>query len=120
MVNQILAHISNTPIELINYCQQNGMIVEAYSPVAHGEALKNPAIKAIADQYGVSVPQLCIKYDLQLDMVVLPKTANPDHMRSNAELDFAISDADMELLKNIEHIKNYGESSFFPVYGGKI
>ena len=120
MVNQILAHISNTPFELIKYCQQNGIIVEAYSPVAHGEALKNSAIKAMADKYGVSIPQLCIKYDLQLDMVVLPKTANPDHMRSNAKLDFVISDADMELLKKIEHIKDYGESSFFPVFGGKF
>lgn len=119
MVNQILAHISNTPLELIEYCQQNGIIVEAYSPVAHGEALKNPAIKAVADKYNVSVPQLCIKYDLQLDMVVLPKTANPAHMRTNAELDFVISDEDMEFLKNIEHIRDYGESSFFPVFGGK-
>lgn len=120
MVNQILAHISNTPLELINYCQQNGIIVEAYSPVAHGEALKNPAIKAMADKYGVSVPQLCIRYDIQLDMVVLPKTANPDHMRTNGELDFVISDEDMELLKNIEHIKDYGDHSFFPVFGGKF
>ena len=120
MVNQILAHISNTPLELIEYCQQNGIIVEAYSPVAHGEALKNPAIKAMADKYGVSVPQLCIKYDLQLDMVVLPKTANPDHMRTNGELDFVISDEDMEFLKNIEHIKDYGDHSFFPVFGGKF
>ena len=120
MVNQILAHISNTPLELIEYCQQKGIIVEAYSPVAHGEALKNPAIKAMADKYGVSVPQLCIRYDIQLGMIVLPKTANPDHMRSNAELDFVISDEDMEFLKNIEHIKDYGESSFFPVFGGKF
>lgn len=120
MVNQILAHISNTPLDLINYCQQNGIIVEAYSPVAHGEALKNPAIKAMADKYGVSVPQLCIRYDIQLDMVVLPKTANPDHMRTNGELDFVISDEDMELLKNIEHIKDYGDHSFFPVFGGKF
>ena len=74
----------------------------------------------MADKYGVSVPQLCIKYDLQLDMVVLPKTANPDHMRSNAELDFVISAEDMEILKNTPHIKDYGESSFFPVFGGKF
>lgn len=120
MVNQILAHISNTPLDLIEYCQKNGILVEAYSPVAHGEALKNPAIKAMADKYGVSIPQLCIKYDLQLDMIVLPKTANPNHMRSNAELDFVISDEDMELLKNIERIKDYGDSSIFPVYGGKF
>ena len=120
MVNQILAHISNTPLDLIEYCQKKGILVEAYSPVAHGEALKNPAIKAMADKYDVSIPQLCIKYDLQLDMIVLPKTANPDHMRSNAELDFVISDEDMELLKNIERIKDYGDSSIFPVYGGKF
>lgn len=120
IVNQILAHISNTPLKLIKYCQQNGIIVEAYSPVAHGEALKNLTIKAMADKYSVSVPQLCIRYDLQLDMVVLPKTANPDHMRSNAELDFVISDEDMEYLKNIEHIKDYGEHSYFPVFGGKF
>lgn len=120
MVNQILAHISNTPLELIKYCQDNGIVVEAYSPVAHGEAMKNPVITKMAEKYGVSVPQLCIKYDLQLDMVVLPKTANPEHMKTNSELDFTISDEDMELLKNIEKIKNYGNSSFFPVFGGRL
>lgn len=120
MVNQILAHISNTPFELIKYCQGNGIVVEAYSPVAHGEAMKNPIIVKTAEKYGVTVPQLCIKYDLQLDMVVLPKTANPEHMKSNSELDFTISDEDMELLKNIERIKDYGSSSFFPVFGGKL
>ena len=120
MVNQILAHISNTPFELIKYCQDNGIVVEAYSPVAHGEAMKNPIIAKTAEKYGVSVPQLCIKYDLQLDMVVLPKTVNPEHMKSNSELGFTISDEDMELLKNIERIKDYGNSSFFPVFGGKL
>ena len=120
MVNQILAHISNTPLDLIEYCQSNGIVVEAYSPVAHGEAMKNPVIRAMAEKYGVSVPQLCIRYDWQLDMIVLPKTANPEHMRTNAALDFVISDEDMELLKNIERIKDYGAHSFFPVYGGKI
>lgn len=120
MVNQILAHISNTPLELTGHCQKNNIIVEAYSPVAHGEAMKNPAIKDMAEKYGVSVPQLCIRYCLQLDMIVLPKTANPEHMRSNAELNFVISDEDMKLLMNVEHIKDYGEHSFFPVFGGKM
>lgn len=120
MVNQILAHISNTPLNLIEYCQKNCIVVEAYSPVAHGEAMKNPAIQAMAEKYGVSVPQLCIKYDLQLEMVVLPKTENPEHMKSNAQLDFTISDADMEVLKNIEHIKDYGDYGLFPVFGGKL
>lgn len=119
MVNQILAHISNTPFDLIDYCKSKGIVVEAYSPVAHGAALGNPAIGAIAEKYGVSIPQLCIKYDLQLDMVVLPKTANPDHMKANADLGFTISDEDMETLKAIQPL-DYGEASYFPVYGGKL
>ena len=120
MVNQVLCHISNTPLELIEYCQNKGIIMEAYSPVAHGEALRIPAIAQMAEKYGVSVPQLCIRYDIQLGMIVLPKTANPVHMRNNAEVDFVISDEDMEILKHLEKIDNYGDSSFFPVYGGKL
>ena len=77
MVNQILLHISNTPIELVEYCQKNGVVVEAYSPIAHGEILNQSEIKAIADKYGVTVPQLCIRYVLQLGAIALPKTANP-------------------------------------------
>ena len=53
-------------------------------------------------------------------MVVLPKTINTDHMKSNTDLDFIISDKDMETLKNIEPIKDYGESGIFPVFGGKF
>ena len=120
MVNQILCHISNTPVELVDFCNENGIQLEAYSPVAHGAVLGNEAIKAVADKYGVSIPQLCLKYDIQLGMVVIPKTANPAHMESNAALDFTISDEDMEMLKNFEHIKDYGAHSFFPVFGGKL
>ena len=120
MVNQILLHISNTPIELVEYCQKNGVAVEAYSPIAHGEILNQPEIKAIADKYGVTVPQLCIRYTLQLGAISLPKTANPEHMKSNSEVNFEISAEDMEVLKKFKKIEDYGESSGFPVYGGKL
>ena len=120
MVNQVLCHISNTPLELIEYCRSKGIVMEAYSPVAHGEAMRIPAIGEMAKKYGVTIPQLCIRYDIQLGMIVLPKTANPAHMRSNAEVDFVISDADMVILKQVETIKDYGEHSFFPVFGGKL
>ena len=120
MVNQVLCHISNTPAELIDFCQQNGITVEAYSPIAHGEILNQPEIRAIADKYKVSVPQLCIRYTLQLGAISLPKTANPEHMKTNAEVDFEISAEDMQTLKNFRKIENYGASSGFPVYGGKM
>lgn len=116
MVNQILAHISNTPFELIDYCQDKGIVVEAYSPMGHGELMKNEAVAKMAESYGVSVPQLAIRYCLQLGLVPLPKTQTPSHMESNAAVDFVISDEDMETLKSAEKIKDYGEFSIFPVY----
>lgn len=119
MVNQILTHITNTPTELIDYCKNNGILPEAYSPIAHGEALKNEHILKAAEKYGVAPAQLCIGYTLQLGMVSLPKTSNREHMKSNAQIDFAISEEDMNTLINIEKIKDYGEYSFFPVFSGK-
>ncbi|WP_043650995.1 aldo/keto reductase [Cellulosimicrobium cellulans] len=117
-VNQLLVHAGNTPAELLAYCESKQILVEAYSPIAHGEILKNPDVQAMAERYGVSVPQLCIRYTLQLGTVSLPKTANPDHMRSNADVDFEISGEDMDGLRNL-HAKDYGDSSAFPVYSGK-
>ena len=115
MVNQVLCDISNTPTELIEFCQKSNIAVEAYSPIAHGVILNQPEIQTMAEKYGVSVPQLCIRYTVQLGAISLPKTANPEHMKTNAEVDFEISAEDMEMLKNFKEIADYGESSGFPV-----
>ncbi|WP_323099414.1 aldo/keto reductase [Intrasporangium sp. YIM S08009] len=117
-VNQLLVHVGNTPAELISYCQSNDVLVEAYSPIAHGEILKSPDVAAIAERYSVTVPQLCIRYTIQLGTVSLPKTANRDHMRENSQVDFVISDEDMDVLLRME-FQDYGEHTVFPVYGGK-
>ena len=118
MINQVLAHVGNTPFELIDYAKSNGMLVEAYSPIAHGKILDNEEVGAIAAKYGVSIPQLCIRYVLQLGLLALPKTANPEHMKTNADVDFEITDADMDVLKSLT-AKDYGDASAFPVYSGK-
>ena len=119
MVNQLLVHVGNTPFALMDFCRDHGILVEAYSPVAHGEILKSPEVKAMAEKYGVTVPQLCIRYDLQLGTLPLPKTANPRHMEDNARVDFEITPEDMETLKAMKPLKDYGEYSFFPVFSGK-
>lgn len=119
-VNQVLAHVSNTPFELIRFCQDHGIQVEAYSPIAHGMVLKNPQIAKVAKKYHASVAQLCVRYDIQLGLVALPKTTSVEHLRDNADVDFTISDDDMQSLKSMERIKDYGASSLFPVYGGKL
>ena len=118
-VNQILLHISNSDLALLDFCRMQNIQVEAYSPIAHGEALKNPAIADMAQKYGVSAAQLCIRYVLQLGTVALPKTADPAHMADNAAVDFTISDADMDTLRHMERIADYGAFSIFPVFSGK-
>ena len=119
MVNQVLCHVSNTPAELIGFCQGEGVLVEGYAPVAHGRVLKNRKIASIAGKYGVTVAQLCIRYDIQLGLVALPKTGNPAHMAENAAVDFEISGEDMQALKEFEPIKGYGLMRFMPVFSGK-
>lgn len=118
MVNQFLMHIGNTPTELINYCNKENIVVEAYSPIAHGEALKNETVNNMAKKYGVSPAQLCIKYVLQLEIVALPKASSSEHMQENASLNFTISKEDMEVLQELD-FRNYGEHSKFPVFSGK-
>ena len=117
-VNQVLAHIGSTPEELIAFCRENGMAVEAYSPIAHGEALRSAEIVSTAKKYGVSPARLCIKYILQLGLVALPKASSREHIRENAELDFTISDEDMKMLRSVS-FRDYGEYSYFPVFSGK-
>ncbi|ERL65931.1 aldo/keto reductase [Schleiferilactobacillus shenzhenensis] len=116
MVDQVLAHITQTPFKTIAFAQQHHILVEAYSPFGHGEMFKNPAIKAMADKYQVSIAQLGIRYLLHLGLLPLPKTENPDHMASNADVDFVISTADMDQLKAMPRMADYGQSDKFPVY----
>jgi len=116
-VNQILAHIANTPFELIDYCENNDVLVEAFSPVAHGELMNHEEVKTMASEYQVTIPQLAIRYCLQLDLLPLPKSGNKDHIQNNAELDFKISEEDMKTLKNLEQLTDYGDSNSLPVFG---
>lgn len=102
MVNQIEVHVGQTPVELINFCHENGIIVEAYSPIGHGNLLNNEDLKIMAEKYKVSVAQICIRYTIQLGCVTLPKSSQRKHIEANAKVNFEISDKDMELLKQVE------------------
>lgn len=115
-VNQVLAHIGQTPFDLITYAQERNILTEAYSPFGHGEILDSAEIAELARKYDVSVPQLAIRYLLQLGLLPLPKTVTPAHMRTNAEVDFVIGDEDMETLKAVKPLEDYGSAKDFPVY----
>ncbi len=119
MVNQILAHVGNMPFDLIAYSQAKNMLVEAYSPVAHGAVLNNQGLAEMAAGYGVGVAQLCIRYCLQLGLLPLPNSTSAAHIRANAEVDFVISQEDMERLSSVADGVDYGAASVFPVFGRK-
>ena len=102
MVNQVEAHICDVPFELAEFCKNNNILIEAYSPIAHGLALQSEKIKEIADKYKVSVAQLCIRYTLELGFVTLPKTVHEEYMKSNADINFEISKEDMAILNGVK------------------
>ena len=99
MVNQIRIHPGYSELNIIKFCHDNDIVVEAYSPIAHGKALNNDLIVEMAKKYNVSVAQLCIRYTLQLGTVSLPKASSKEHIEDNLKLDFEISSEDMEALK---------------------
>lgn len=104
--NQIRVHIGHTPIDVIEYCKDNGIIVMAFSPNATGKLLNHPTVTEIANIYHVSVPQLSIRYDYQLGLLPLPRSTNPAHIAENKEIDFTISEEDMKILSQVEEIQS--------------
>ncbi len=98
-VNQIRWFVGLDVADTVAACAEHGIVVEAYSPFAHGLIVNHPELADIASHYGVSAPQLCIRYLLAKGAVVLPKATSADHIRQNAQLDFEISDADIATLE---------------------
>ncbi|SLC88656.1 aldo/keto reductase, diketogulonate reductase [Mycobacteroides abscessus subsp. abscessus] len=119
MVNQILAHITNVPSDVIEYSQSQNIVVEAYSPIAHGAILDHPVVKKMAEKYEVSPAQLSIRYVIQLDTVALPKSISKDHMKDNAAVDFTISEEDMKTLNELPLIETYGDDQIMPVFSSQ-
>lgn len=116
MVNQILAHIGNIPIEVIDFAEKHHILIEAYSPFGHGDMFKNEAIKDIANNYKVSTAQLAVRYLLQLGLLPLPKASSEIHMKNNADVGFSINDVDMKKLNGLAKMAYSKENKIFPVY----
>jgi diketogulonate reductase-like aldo/keto reductase len=102
VINQIELHPYNYGYfkETVDYCRANNIVVEAYSPLTKGRKLNDPRLLAIAQKYTKSAAQLLIRWGLQQGFVVIPKSANRDRIRENAQVfDFEISDDDMATLE---------------------
>lgn len=99
MVNQIEIHPGLNREEVIPYCKEHGILLEAYSPFSRGALLEHPVLKEIAGKYGKSTAQVCLRWNLQHGYVPLPKSVHEERIRSNADVfDFALTEADMAKL----------------------
>ena len=98
MVNQIRYFIGSTSNDLVTFCKENDILVQAYSPLATGRLLDNNEIKKIASKYNKTLPQLAIRYCLENDILPLPKSVHDEYIKANIDVDFTISKEDMNFL----------------------
>lgn len=114
-VDQIEFHPGYTQPETVQFAEEKGIVIEAWSPIGSGRLLKDEELKAIADQYGVSPAILCIQFCLQSGVVVLPKSENPENIKNNLHFErFKISDSDMIALRTLK------ETGFSGLNPGKV
>jgi len=104
MVNQIRYFIGNRQDHITDYCQANGILIEAYSPMATGEMLKNEEMLKLAEKYNTTVPKICIRYCIQKNTLPLPKSVTESRIKDNLDVDFEISNEDMNYLDSLYHI----------------
>ena len=119
-VNQVEFHPYLYQQDLLAFCQAKGIVIEAYSPLTHGERLKDPRLVAIAKKYSSSktksTAQILIRWALQHGLVVIPKSSNRRRILENADVfDFEISEDDMRLLDSFnENLRTCWDPSDAP------
>lgn len=105
MVDQIEFHPGWAQLEVSEYCQRNGIVVEAWSPLGRRGALESGALQNIGAKYGKSAAQVCVRWVLQHDILPLPKSVNPGRMAENADVfDFALTKEEMEVINKLENL----------------
>lgn len=106
MVNQIKVCPGQPQKQLADYSRSLGMVVEGYSPLGTGGIFKNAEIKQLAEKYGRTVAQVCIRWCLQQGVVPLPKSVNPARIEENSKIfDFNLSDEDLERIANLKNLE---------------
>ncbi|XP_056148575.1 uncharacterized oxidoreductase ZK1290.5 isoform X1 [Lampris incognitus] len=87
-VNQVEYHPFQQPSELMEYCRQEGIVFEGYSPLAKGQVLSHPTVLQLAQKYGRTPAQICIRWSVQNGVVTIPKTTKKERVQENCQLHF--------------------------------
>ncbi|KAK6595509.1 aldo/keto reductase [Botrytis cinerea] len=102
-VNQIEVHPFNTRTDITSFCQSNGIVVEAYAPLARALRMKHPEIVSLSKKYSCSPAQLLVKWSLQHGYVPLPKSVTKERIVSNGDVDgFEIEDEDIKEMDSLD------------------
>ena len=102
-VNQIHLCPGDTQEEVVGYCREQQMVVEAYSPLGTGRIFDVPEMQTLALKYGRSIAQICIRWSLQMGFLPLPKSVTPSRIRENLQVfDFELSDEDVKLIADLK------------------
>lgn len=102
-VNQVELHVFLQQPELLEYCREHGIVVEAYSPLAHGKKMDDPTILAVAQKQHKSYAQIMLRWCIEKGLVVLPKSVSPERVQQNIDIfDFTLDDEDMHRLAQLD------------------
>ncbi|UTR10449.1 aldo/keto reductase [Evansella sp. LMS18] len=109
MVNQVEYHPRLTQKELHAFCKENGIQLEAWSPLMQGELLNNEVLQEIGEKYGKSSAQVILRWDLQNEVVTIPKSVKEHRIRENADVfDFELSDVEMNSINELNEDRRVG------------
>ena len=102
MVNQIRLCPGETQDELVEYSRSKEMILEAYSPLGTGKIFDVPEMQALAEKYGKSIAQICIRWSLQQGYLPLPKSVTASRIEENIKVfDFELEESDVKLIAGL-------------------
>ncbi|MGG0789424.1 aldo/keto reductase [Peribacillus simplex] len=111
VVNQIELHPLLTQVEIRDYCAKHEIKVESWSPLGRGNLLEEPTINHIAKKHGKSSAQVLIRWHLQHDLVVIPKSITPSRIEENAEVfDFSLSLNEMNQIDALNKNERFGSN----------
>lgn len=103
MVNQLRLCPGVTQPEIVAYCKQNNIAIEAYSPFGTGTVFKSPEVQALCQKYGKSAGQIVLRWSLQMGFIPLPKSVTPSRIRENLDVfDFELDEQDMQMIADLK------------------
>ena len=109
-VDQLEFHPGYSQEAAVRYCQEKGILVQAWSPLGRKRVMEEPLLKELAEKYQVSVAQICLRYAVQRGVVPLPKTSSAERMKENQNIfGFALSIEDMYRLETMPQCGWSGE-----------